>query len=203
MRAGLADFGLVTQWLTVVAVVLAVMAAVFRVWGAAYIGTSIVHDSSMHTGAGVTGVIADGPYRYVRNPLYLGTILFTLPMTLLMPVSGAIFAAVTIVFFNLRLIGGEEEFLLAKLGAPYLEYMTFVPRLWPSLRPRVPASGAKALWLQAFFGEGYFIGVALVFLTLSWQYNGHLLGRALLILLGVWFVLRGFMPMPKPINKEA
>lgn len=191
MRAGVADFGVVTETLTVVAVLCAVLGAALRVWGTAYMSKSVVQDSAMHIGANAV-MVADGPYRRVRNPLYLGTILLTFALTLIMTVSGAIFAVVTIVFFNLRLIGGEETFLSAKLGGPYLEYKKRVPRLLPSLRAKVPASGAKPNWGQALYGEIYFVAIAVVYATLAWQFNAHLLGRYLIVALGGWMVLRAF-----------
>ena len=36
--------------------------------------------------------MADGPYRYVRNPLYIGLWCMVIAMAFLMPASGRIFA---------------------------------------------------------------------------------------------------------------
>src|ERR1043166_1065708 len=43
------------------------VSAALRTWAAAYLRTSIVHDTAQHAEA----LIADGPFRYMRNPLYL------------------------------------------------------------------------------------------------------------------------------------
>lgn len=40
-------------------------AALLRTWATAYLRTEIVHDPSQHS----EGLVADGPFRYVRNPL--------------------------------------------------------------------------------------------------------------------------------------
>lgn len=40
-------------------------AAAFRTWAAAYLGSDVVHDLRLHT----ESLVADGPYRHVRNPL--------------------------------------------------------------------------------------------------------------------------------------
>ena len=45
------------------------LAAGLRTWGAAYLRTEVVHDTAQHSEA----LVADGPFRYTRNPLYLGT----------------------------------------------------------------------------------------------------------------------------------
>src|SRR5712692_873879 len=49
----------------------AALAALIRTWAAAYLRTEVVKDSALHTDR----LVADGPYRHVRNPLYLGTAL--------------------------------------------------------------------------------------------------------------------------------
>ena len=54
--------------------VLVFIAAALRTWGAAYLRTSIVHDTDQHSEA----VVADGPFRYTRNPLYLARVLMAL-----------------------------------------------------------------------------------------------------------------------------
>jgi protein-S-isoprenylcysteine O-methyltransferase Ste14 len=46
------------------------LAAVLRTWATAYLRTEVVHDASQHSEA----LVADGPYRYVRNPLYLANL---------------------------------------------------------------------------------------------------------------------------------
>ncbi len=78
-------------------------------------GASVVYSGSMNGARMVTG----GPYRRTRNPLYLGLMLHTVALSLLMPPSGAVVAVVLIFLFDLRLALGEESFLSEKLGEPY------------------------------------------------------------------------------------
>jgi protein-S-isoprenylcysteine O-methyltransferase Ste14 len=174
------------------AILMAALGALLRTWGAAYLGAGIVQSEDMHGNS----VLADGPYRHLRNPLYLGTFLHTVALTLLMPPSGALFAIVAIGLFQIRLILTEEPFLAARIGQPYLDYCKRVPRLLPSLTPRVSPSGAHPLWLQAVVGEIYMIGVALSFMVFGWHYNTAVLTltKCVIICLGVSLVVRAFAP---------
>ncbi len=177
------------EGLLVVGIVAAALGAGLRTWGAAYLGSDVVKDGGMH-GA---GIVADGPYRYVRNPLYLGTFLHTLALALLMPVSGAVFVMVLIGVFQVRLILREEPFLGERLGASYMAYCAKVPRLWPALRARVVGSGQQPAWGQAVLGEVYFWGVAGSFAVAGWWYNAWLLIQCVVVSLGVSLVARAFI----------
>jgi hypothetical protein len=140
------------------------------------------------------GVVAAGPYRYLRNPLYLGIFLHTFALALLMPPSGAIFCIGAIGLFQLRLIAGEESFLTAKLGEPYLAYCTKVPRLIPAITPRIPSSATRPTWPTAFLGETYMWGVVVSIAVFGWRYNATLLTKGVLISLGLSLIVRAFIP---------
>jgi protein-S-isoprenylcysteine O-methyltransferase Ste14 len=168
----------------------ALAGAALRTWGAAYLGSAVVKDAGMH---GDT-VVADGPYRHLRNPLYLGTFLHTFALALLMPLSGAVFAVVAVGIEQLRLIGGEEAFLERKLGQTYLDYKSRVPSVWPALRTRVPDAGVRPAWGMAVLGEVYFWGVAVAFASVGMRYNALLVTQGVLVALGVSLVARAFVP---------
>ena len=139
-RSGLASFSVATPVVIVGGAFVALIGAVLRVWGVAYLGYGVVHHGDMQGGA----VVAAGPYRYMRNPLYLGGWFTFLAISLLMPPSGALFMLVLITIHFLRLILGEEAFLSARQGEPYREYLRAVPRLWPRLRSNLPRCHGKA-----------------------------------------------------------
>ena len=177
------------------AIVLAVAGAFLRTWGAAYLSAGVVESGAMQTApASTSGVIEDGPYRHLRNPLYLGTFLHAVALSLLMSRSGAVFTIVGIGVMQLRLIFGEEAFLARTLGAPYQAYCARVPRLLVSLRPRIAAAGREPHWLQAFAGELYFWGVALSFAFLGWAYATPRLIQAVIISFGLALMVRAFTP---------
>jgi len=189
-RAGWMTLTGASNALLIAGILFAVAGAWLRTWGAAYLSSAVVKDGAMH-GA---GVVADGPYRYLRNPLYVGTWLHTVALALLMPASGAVFALVLIGVEQLRLIGGEESFLTRTLGEAYVAYAARVPRLWPALRARVPGSGARPMWLGAVVGEIYMWGVVVAFVAVGWRYNAQLVIQGVLVALGVSLVARAFVP---------
>ena len=59
-------------------------------------------------------------------------------LVFIMPATGALFTITLISVFLMRLILGEEAFLTAQIGEPYLLYRRAVPRLLPRLRPSLP-----------------------------------------------------------------
>lgn len=189
-RAGWLSFNTATIVVLLIGILFAFAGAALRTWGTAYLSPAVVQDSAMHG----EGVVAAGPYRHLRNPLYLGTFLHTFALALLMPPSGAIFCIVAVFLFQLRLIAGEECFLTAKLGEPYLAYCAKVPRLVPAITPRVPASTLQPKWPTAFLGEIYMWGVVATFAILGWRYNSILLIKGILVSLGISLIVRAFLP---------
>jgi protein-S-isoprenylcysteine O-methyltransferase Ste14 len=191
-RAGWLGFSTATLAVLILGIFFALAGALWRTWGAAYLGSGVVTDAAMHG----HHMVAAGPYRHVRNPLYLGTFLHTFALALLTMPSGALFLLLTIGFFQLRLIGAEEVFLRQKLGEPYQMYCAAVPRLLPSLRPRVEASDARPTWGMAVLGESYMWGVFISFAALGWMYNSILILQGVIVSLGVSLVARAFVTKP-------
>jgi protein-S-isoprenylcysteine O-methyltransferase Ste14 len=187
-RLGLLSFAAATPAVIVLTAFLAGIGAILRVWGAAWLGPGIVLHGQMQAGA----VMADGPYRYVRNPLYLGVWFMFAALGFLMPPTGALFAMVMVTVFLLRLILGEEAFLNAQLGQPYRNYLSAVPRLIPRLRTDLPSAGRKPRWLHGVLSEITPIGMFVAFAFLSWTYNKRLMAQAIIVSFGVGLVMRAF-----------
>ena len=127
------------------------LAAALRTWGAAYLRTEIVHDTSQHSEA----LVADGPLRYTRNPLYLANLPMAAGIGVLASRSGFIFLVLANWIFVYRLISREEESLLKTQAESYRAYCQAVPRFWPALTPRVAAGNRRPHWPQAFGGESF------------------------------------------------
>lgn len=77
-------------------------------------------------------VVAVGPYRWVRNPIYIAALLVVLGgawLFLSLPLLA--YAGAMAVCFHLFVIGYEEPTLRRRFGSTYLEYQRKVPRWIP------------------------------------------------------------------------
>ena len=190
------DIAVAFKLLLVLAIACAVAGALLRTWGSSLLGADVVESSTLHTAsrARTVGIIEDGPYRYVRNPLYLGTIMHTLALASIMPGSGAVLIVIAIPLYQLRLISVEERFLRSSLGSTYDAYCERVPRLLPALRPRIAAVPLSRHWGQAILGEIYMWGVAASFAVAGWWYNSILLIQCVVVSFGVSLLARAVSP---------
>lgn len=143
------------------------LAASLRTWATAYLKTEIVHDTSQHSEA----LVADGPFRYVRNPLYLANLPVAAGLGVMASRLGWLFMVMGMWLFMYRLIFREESGLLSSQGDAYRGYLKAVPRLWPALTPRVPAGRARPRWGQAFAGESFIWIFAAALLCLAITLN--------------------------------
>ena len=141
------------------------LAAALRTWGAAYLRTDIVHDTAQHSHT----LVADGPFRFVRNPLYFANLPMAIGIGLLASRFGFFFIVLTNTIFVYRLIFREEAAMRESQGESYLAYCRAVPRFWPALRPRLPSGGHNPAWAQAFVGESFIwiFGIAELVLAIT------------------------------------
>ncbi len=179
-----------TLLVTGLAILFGFAGAVLRVWGTAYLGASIVHSGPMLAGQ----VMAAGPYRYVRNPLYWGSWFFGVSVAILMPPSGAAVFLVAVGLFYFRLILAEEAFLAGQIGEAYAEYRKQVPRLIPRLRARIREPDARPQWLTSLLADILPVAYPLCLAVLAWRYDPRLLVRCLVVCFGLSLVTRAFLP---------
>ncbi|HTR36480.1 MAG TPA: isoprenylcysteine carboxylmethyltransferase family protein [Bryobacteraceae bacterium] len=166
------DAGLAVRALFGLAAFVLALAALLRTWASSYLQAGVVYATEVKT----ESLVAGGPYRRVRNPLYLATILMAFGMGALMNRAGFVFAVVAMTLFCYRLILREESDLAASHGPAYEQYRRAVPRLWPALRPRIASSGRPAHWSAGFKAEFWCWGCAAavaalaVTLSVNWFY---------------------------------
>lgn len=76
-----------------------------------------------------TRLVFSGPYRFSRNPMYIGlTLLYAGLMTYLQLTWGLIFLPIVIWLISIWVILPEEKYLEQKFGLEYLNYKTTVRR---------------------------------------------------------------------------
>jgi protein-S-isoprenylcysteine O-methyltransferase Ste14 len=76
----------------------------------------------------------NGLHKYVRHPLYLGTILFVWGLFLLFPFLSNLIAATVLTIYVLIGTGMEEKKLLLEYGEEYYQYSKKVPKLIPDFK---------------------------------------------------------------------
>ncbi len=180
----------------VVMLVFGAAGAALRTWGAAYLGASTVQRGGMVSDR----IVADGPFRFVRNPLYLGTLLHSVSLALLMRPDAAVLTMVLLTVVQLRLIGREEPYLLERQGDSYAEYLARVPRLLPSLRPRTAKGSSRPNWRSGVLSEVYVLGSVLTMAAVGWSrgfaWENSVLHvvQGIVVSLGLSVVARAFIP---------
>ena len=140
------------------AALLVSISALLRTWASAYLRSEIVYGSEINSAT----LVADGPYRFVRNPLYLANVFMALGMGMLMSRAGLVFNVFAMIVFCYRLILREEAELLAAQPTHFTAYLLAVPRLLPSLTPRIPSSGQPPRWKAGFKAESWYWAFALM-----------------------------------------
>jgi protein-S-isoprenylcysteine O-methyltransferase Ste14 len=108
-----------------------------RVWGASYLRAAVVWnpDALDHR------LIVAGPFRYLRDPLYLGSLLLAVGFGLLASPLGFAFIVGANAILVGMLIREEATLMRARYGATYDAYRAAVPSLVPRLGPAdVPGS---------------------------------------------------------------
>jgi protein-S-isoprenylcysteine O-methyltransferase Ste14 len=118
-------------------------------------------------------LVASGPFRWVRNPLYIGNVAIWIGLAL---VAGLPWIAVPIgLLLALEyhaIVKWEEQLLTSRLGQPYIEYTQTVPRWVPRPPDRQERAVAPAFgWRETLFSERGTLVAISVGLVLLWLKN--------------------------------
>jgi protein-S-isoprenylcysteine O-methyltransferase Ste14 len=186
-RTGLVNLYSATILVTIVAIACAVAGAWLRVWATAYLGAGVMNDKSLRADQ----VMASGPYRYLRNPLYLGNLLTCAAVSILMPVAGSIVFLAGCTLLTMALVAAEGPHLAQQLGSAYDSYRAQIPSFIPAIRSHIAASTVRPRWAQSFAGEVFHVGIAVCLLLFAWQYNVDILIRCVLVCFGLSLVANG------------
>jgi len=102
------------------------MALLVGFWGAVQFRR---HDTTIIPFEQSTALIAKGPYRYSRNPLYISMTLILVGLWILLgSLSPVVVVPLFVWWISSRFIANEERHLEAQFGRTYLEYKAKVRR---------------------------------------------------------------------------
>ena len=142
-----------------------------RLVSVSYSGTA-VRDSAIVT----QELVTNGPYAYLRNPIYLGNILIYMGGSILSGAWLPYLLYLTIIFFSIHYsfcIRYEESQLHETFGKSYEEYLNMVPRFFPRLSAYPDRGNKKADLVGAIRGEAstfLMITLFLLLITLRWYF---------------------------------
>jgi hypothetical protein len=99
------------------------------------IGYAYIHRGGKNRQVYATKLVAEGIYSHTRNPMYLGSFLINLGLSI---IYGSTVVTLVVLFVfgfvYLAVISAEEDFLKKKFGQEYKDYMNKVNRFWPDFR---------------------------------------------------------------------
>ena len=123
-----------TIWTLVIGFTIAMLGELIRFWGVSWAGSETRTTGSV----GGTFLIINGPFAYVRNPLYVGNILIYLGLGVMSFAWFPYLQIVAILFFLLQyylIVKEEESYLREKFREDYKNYCENVPPFFPRLTP--------------------------------------------------------------------
>jgi protein-S-isoprenylcysteine O-methyltransferase Ste14 len=147
------------------AVASALVAWFWRASGTAYLRRDVVFAADVQRDR----LIVAGPFRYVRNPLYLGNVFLALSAAVLAPPLGFALILVGNAAFGAALAAEESRQMSDRYGATYAAFRAAVPAFVPRLTPAtVPGTGsAEPAWRAALLGEGFCLALALALVPVA------------------------------------
>ncbi len=143
------------------AALLMALATSLRMWA----GSILSSDRVMAFRVQKDKLLTQGPYRFVRNPIYLADLIAMCGFALCLPPTGVLLPLLIYLHY-LQLVAYEEVSLEAEFGQEYAEYARRVPRLLPSAQSlrglsvsltefQITQDGIRHNALYLFFGVGF------------------------------------------------
>ena len=123
-------------WFRLIMAGVATLSIPFTLWGYRTLGKNWVHalEPSQFTQRKKGTLVTSGPYRYVRNPIYLGAFTFIIALALVSSNWFLLVPNIFIIAIVYMQVDGEEKMLLARFGDEYRNYMKRTPRIIPTFR---------------------------------------------------------------------
>jgi protein-S-isoprenylcysteine O-methyltransferase Ste14 len=147
------------RFLYAAAALLAACGTVLLTWAAAY--------RPQNAGADRTVFSIGGPFRYVRNPHYLSYFFLVVALGTFQSRLGFPVMLLAETVLLLRLVAREERLLQQGYAERFRSYAQSVPRLLPSLRPRLEDEGQLPRWRQALWDQAFHWGFVATLLAFA------------------------------------
>jgi protein-S-isoprenylcysteine O-methyltransferase Ste14 len=155
------------------------VAALGQVVRAATIGIEYVIRGGRDGRVYAEDLVVAGLYRHVRNPMYVGNVLILLGVALASDSWTCVLVAVPLFLaIYTAIVAAEEQFLAARFGAQYEQFVRTVPRWVPRLRGLASTLRERPFqWRRIALKEygtpfGWVSGVLLLALWNLWR-DGH------------------------------
>ena len=122
----------IPEWLRIPGIIIAIFGSLIALWCISAFaffgkGTPAPFDAPRE-------LVAIGPYKYVRNPMYLGAVAVIIGAAMIMQSPSALGVAVfSIALAHIFVLSYEEPTLEQKFGSSYLNYKTQTHRWLPRL----------------------------------------------------------------------
>ena len=107
----------------------------FTLWAFQTLGINWVNalEASQFVRSKDNVLVTNGPYRYVRNPIYLGALIFIIAVGLVAANWLLVISSLVLITVICMQVGKEERMLIDRFGDEYREYMKRTPRFIPKL----------------------------------------------------------------------
>jgi protein-S-isoprenylcysteine O-methyltransferase Ste14 len=158
-------------WLAAAAIAFTAGGFALRVWAASYLPGSIVY----HQDVVADELRVSGPYRFVRNPLYLGNVLQAIGIGTLGPWPVFVILVGAMLAYSIYLGSVEEPFLESVHGEAFARYVKAVPSLFPVpgkalSKGSQPASLLGGLRSEVFLGAVTLVVILYICIALHWNW---------------------------------
>lgn len=134
-------FGRPTILTLIIGFIIALLGELLRFWGVSYAGSE-----TRTTKVGAGNLVTQGPFAYLRNPLYAGNIIIYFGMSIMANSLFPYLQIIGLIYFYIQyhhIIKEEEEFLRSKYKEKYDEYYSSVNKFFPKSSPYEPAKQSK------------------------------------------------------------
>ncbi|MDQ2664079.1 MAG: isoprenylcysteine carboxylmethyltransferase family protein [Candidatus Eremiobacteraeota bacterium] len=138
-----------------------------RLWASSYLPGSIVWQQDIQIG----DLRESGPYRFTRNPLYLGNFLQAIGIGMLGTWQVLALLVISMLAYQYAIISVEERFLIATRDQEYSCYLARVQKFFPAPWKVAPGTGQRASLSDGFrseLGTAGFAILSLVLLIVLW-----------------------------------